>query len=80
MEDPQHTGCLEGADREAGSCEKRTAVCMKPDQRYGISDNSPKRTRSAVVAPSLIPSKPGERIKTDRRDRSTLLSCIAPVS
>ena len=26
----------------------------------------------AVVAPSLIPRKPGERIKTDRRDASNL--------
>ena len=28
----------------------------------------------AVIAPSLIPSKPGERIKTDRRDAQKLLS------
>jgi hypothetical protein len=27
-EDPQHTGCLEGADHETGSCEKRTAVLL----------------------------------------------------
>ena len=26
----------------------------------------------AAVAPSLIPSKPGERVKTDRRDTPTL--------
>lgn len=29
--------------------------------------------RCAVIAPSLIPSKPGERIKTDRRDAQKLL-------
>ena len=28
-----------------------------------------------VVAPSLIPRKPGERIKTDRRDARKLASC-----
>src|SRR3954469_8635232 len=33
----------------------------------------------AVVAPSLIPRKPGARIKTDRGMRSTLPSCIGPV-
>ena len=39
-----------------------------------------------VVAPSLIPVKPGERIKTDRRDarklaelfRAGLLTAVAP--
>lgn len=29
-----------------------------------------------VVAPSLIPSKPGERIKTDRRDAAKLARCL----
>jgi transposase len=29
-----------------------------------------------VVAPSLIPRKPGERTKTDRRDAINLASCI----
>jgi len=33
-----------------------------------------------VVAPSLIPRKPGERIKTDRRDAINLASCTAQVS
>ena len=31
---------------------------------------------SQVVAPSLIPSKPGERIKTDRRDARKLAQCL----
>ena len=31
---------------------------------------------SQVVAPSLIPSKPGERIKTDRRDACKLAQCL----
>ena len=30
--------------------------------------------RCAVIAPSLIPRKPGERIKTDRRDARKLLA------
>ena len=29
-----------------------------------------------VVAPSLIPSKPGQRIKTDRRDAAKLATCL----
>ena len=29
-----------------------------------------------VVAPSLIPRKPGERIKTDRRDAKKLARCL----
>jgi transposase len=33
-----------------------------------------------VVAPSLIPRKPGEQIKTDRRMRSTSPSCIRLVN
>ncbi|CRK80407.1 hypothetical protein BN000_00290 [Neobacillus massiliamazoniensis] len=28
-----------------------------------------------VIAPSLIPKKPGDRIKTDRRDSINLASC-----
>src|ERR1041384_7014735 len=28
-----------------------------------------------VVAPTLIPSKPGDRVKTDRRDAETLARC-----
>ena len=31
---------------------------------------------SEVVAPSLIPSKPGDRIKTDRRDAAKLALCL----
>ena len=34
-----------------------------------------------VVAPSLIPRKPGDRIKTDQRDAINLAkACIAPVN
>jgi transposase len=33
--------------------------------------------RCAVVAPSLIPRKPGDRVKTDRRDAVTLAACCA---
>jgi transposase len=33
-----------------------------------------------VVGPSLIPRKPGDRIKTDRRDAINLASCIGPVN
>jgi transposase len=33
-----------------------------------------------VVAPSLIPRKPGNRIKADRRTRSISLDCTEPVS
>jgi len=29
-----------------------------------------------VIAPSLIPRKPGDRIKTDRRDDASWLNCI----
>jgi transposase len=29
-----------------------------------------------VVAPSLIPRKPGEKIKTDRRDAEKLAECL----
>ena len=34
----------------------------------------------AVVAPSLIPRKPGERIKTDRRDAINLAKLTVPVN
>ena len=33
-----------------------------------------------VVAPSLIPRKPGDRIKTDRRDAISRPSCIGPAN
>ena len=33
-----------------------------------------------VIAPSLIPSKPGDRIKTDRRDALKLAECKRPRS
>ena len=47
---------------------------MKPDHAVtAFSDNSAERdTKCAVVAPSLIPRKPGQRIKTDRRDAINL--------
>ena len=32
--------------------------------------------RCDVVAPSLIPQRPGDRVKTDRRDAITLASCL----
>jgi len=35
-----------------------------------------KGIRCMVVAPSLIPKKPGEKIKTDRRDAITLARCL----
>ena len=46
------------------------------------------RVRCRVIAPSLIPEKPGDRIKTDRRDarklaqllRADLLTTIQPPS
>jgi transposase len=33
-----------------------------------------------VCAPSLIPKKPGDRVKTNRRDALTLVSCCARAS
>ena len=33
-----------------------------------------------VVAPSLIPKKPGDRVKTNRRDAEAWPSCCAPAS
>src|SRR4030088_1472041 len=33
-----------------------------------------------VVAPSLIPKRPGDRVKTNRRDALSLASCCAPMS
>jgi transposase len=33
-----------------------------------------------VVAPSLVQRKPGDRIKTDRRDALTLAACRGPAS
>jgi transposase len=33
--------------------------------------------RCVVVAPSLIPTKPGDRVKTDRRDAAKLALCCA---
>ncbi len=38
--------------------------------------NNAERTSCIVVAPSLIPSKPGERIKTDRRDAQKLAQLL----
>ena len=34
----------------------------------------------SVVAPSLIPSRPGDRVKTNRRDATTLRGCTGPAS
>ena len=34
----------------------------------------------SVVAPSLIPRKPGDRVKTNRRTRSRSLSCFGPAN
>jgi transposase len=36
--------------------------------------------RCDVVAPALIPRKPGDRVKTDRRDATMLAASIGPVS
>jgi transposase len=49
-------------------------TCMRPDPcGYGIQRQLAGAGREcAVVAPSLIPRKPGERIKTDRRDAINL--------
>ncbi len=45
---------------------------------YGIQRHlSAKGHECAVVAPSLIPRKPGDRIKTDRRDAINLAKAIA---
>lgn len=61
--------------REAGSsveCAYEAGPCGYPLQRQlqsaGIS--------CQVVAPSLIPAKPGERIKTDRRDAKKLAELL----
>ena len=35
------------------------------------------RSSCAVVAPSLVPKKPGERVKTDRRDARKLVGLFA---
>jgi transposase len=32
--------------------------------------------RCSVIAPSLVPTKPGERVKTDRRDAKKLLTML----
>ena len=34
--------------------------------------------RCIVIAPSLVPRKPGDRVKTDRRDTRKLLSPLVP--
>ena len=34
------------------------------------------RVQCQVIAPALVPRKPGERIKTDRRDARKLADCI----
>ena len=39
-----------------------------------------KRLRCAVVAPSLIPKKASDRVKTDRRDASNWCGCIGRVN
>jgi transposase len=31
-----------------------------------------------VIAPALIPRRPGDRVKTDRRDAGQLACCLAP--
>jgi transposase len=60
--------------REAGtarvSCCYEAGVCGYALQRQLLSEG----IDCAVVAPSLVPRKPGERIKTDRRDASKLVS------
>ena len=47
---------------------------MRPDRAATASNDNSARIGHdcAVVAPSLIPRKPGERIKTDRRDAINL--------
>lgn len=59
--------------REAGtarlSCCYEAGVCGYALQRQLLQEG----VECAVVAPSLVPRKPGERIKTDRRDARKLV-------
>ena len=59
---------------ELGSSEKTCGSVMKLYHAVtAFSDTSPKREHEcAVVAPSLIPRKPGAADETDRRDANDL--------
>jgi transposase len=53
---------------EAGPCGYTLQRQMMADRKAGLVIE--------VVAPSLIPIKPGERVKTDRRDARKLATCL----
>jgi len=73
------------------SCPGHVELCYEAGPcGYALSRrlNGVKRFRCQVIAPSLIPRKPGDRVKTDRRDarklaaflRSGLLTEVRPPS
>ncbi|MGC1297885.1 MAG: transposase [Alloacidobacterium sp.] len=53
----------------SGSREKYPANAIATQEEQATMSHTPRRRAgSAVVAPSLVPKKPGDRVKTDRRD------------
>jgi transposase len=47
---------------------------------YGLNRQIEALGHAGLVAPALIPKRPGERVKTNRRDAATLARLIGPAS
>ena len=70
----EHAGCSEGVGCKVGTQWPRVAVLLRSRTlrlRHSATTDS-LEDDCIVVAPSLIPRRPGERIKTDRRDAINL--------
>ena len=73
-QDREHAGGVEDSGGEAVARLGRLRFCYEAGPcGYGIQRQlSEAGHECVVVAPSLIPRKPGDRIKTDRRDAINL--------
>ncbi len=61
------------ADREAGGRYGKLHFCYEAGPTgYGLYRQIAALGHTLVVAPALIPRRPGERVKTNRRDAVTL--------
>ena len=70
----RHAGGYEGTGSEAVARWERASVLLRGRtlRLWGSTATDLRGHECVVVAPSLIPRKPGDRIKTDRRDAISL--------
>ena len=67
----EHAGLGRASGQEAGSRRARTVVCYEAGPcGYGLYRQltGKRGVRCLVVAPSMTPQRPGDRVKTNRRD------------